>query len=188
MPLPTAPPSSGPWACSESRVVAMSPQSFMSSFQCLQRPECHPSELADAAAAAADHSELGNPVSVCDWAPATSRARVVGQGLCLGNKSVCHKTRTSPVSSRAAVSSWAKCQSSPAQRQNLIFGVTCCRLLQGEFKLQAGSFCVTWCFGSSSTFQDKTPFLMFCLGSQGPFPELWHTMRHKPQAWYGCVP
>lgn len=38
----------------------------MSSFHCLQRPECHASDLADAAAAPAEHSELGDPVSVWD--------------------------------------------------------------------------------------------------------------------------
>lgn len=86
----------------------------MRSFQCLQRPECHPSGSADAAAAPADHIELGNPVSVWDGAPGASRPRVLGQGLCLGKKSVCHKARRSPVSSRAAASFWE-----PAQTQQL---------------------------------------------------------------------
>ena len=86
----------------------------MRSFQCLQRPECHPSGSADAAAAPADHIELGNPVSVWNGAPGASRPRVLGQGLCLGNKTLCHTGRRSPVSSRVAASSWQ-----PAKTQQL---------------------------------------------------------------------
>lgn len=37
-------------------------------------------------------------------------------------------------------------------------------------------------------FQGKTPFLMFRIGSEGTLPELWHTVKHNPRAWYPCVP
>lgn len=188
MPLPTAAPgSSGPWACSQSRVVALPPENSVRSFQCLQRPECHTSDSTDAAAAPADHSEPGNPVSV-GLSPSHQQGPSAGTRALLGKQFRVPPKQSKPRKFRACCFLLGTCQSSPAERQNFTFWVTCCRFCKGESEAQAGAFLCHGVFWEQFHFAGSNALFGVSDWEEGTFPELWHSAKHKPHAWDPRVP